>query len=108
MLPVQLLTGHGQDDGTPPCSAGVQEKGQHAGRSPVHSPPCAVLLFLRALRHFPHPLRNVLWRFLMLGAEQKYRCLFWRWWLGASQPVSARNAVSVSPGRSVLTFINEQ
>lgn len=46
--------------------------------------------------------------FLILGAEQEARCLFWCWWLGASQPVSARYGLSFAPSRSVLTFINDQ
>lgn len=55
--------------GQPLCSAGVQEKGQHGGGSPVHSPPCAggapaaVLLLLGALGHALHPLYSVLWSF---------------------------------------------
>lgn len=80
VLPVLLLAGHGQDDGTLLSSAGVQDKGQ-CGEDLQF----IALLVLEepqlqsfySLWHFSHPLHNILWSFLMLGAEQEYRCLSW-------------------------------
>lgn len=61
--------GMGRVKGRLLCSTGVQERGQHGGRSPLHSHPCAagcpdaLLLLLRVLRQFPYPVHSRLWSF---------------------------------------------